>query len=67
MYAGGGQKEAPRPKYVNNKNIWIGDSVPYKPIKSVSEFGKKNKQVLGPGSTIIIKNNKIKIKGPTKN
>ena len=67
MYVGGGQKEAPRPKYVNNKNIWIGDSVPYKPIKSVSEFGKKNKQVLGPGSTIIIKNNKIKIKGPTKN
>jgi len=63
--AGGLQNNNPKMTYVDNKDIWIGSNTPpaYNPIGDVSKFGKQRKfKKPGPGSTLIIKNNKIKVR-----
>jgi hypothetical protein len=64
--AGGLQNNNPRAGYVNNNAIWIGSNTPpaYNPIGVVSEFGKRRrggKKTPGPGSTLTIKHNKVKV------
>ena len=55
LYGGGIQNDLPRPRSVQNKNVYIGQVKDYNPL---NKFGKKK---LGEGSIITLKKNKIKI------
>jgi len=45
VYAGGGQGEPPRPYQVENPKLYIGQAPVYNPIKSETNFGRKEKEL----------------------